>query len=158
MTAREPHPLRTHCKNEGRCFDFTMAPKEWHGKNGECLLRCDGDTRRSRPHPAPEPTAEDIKAVKIELAENAAMKELTDEAARKAREEMGAKLCAFLHHSYSENEKLAVTSKGKAREICKGRMFEDDQIIEALEELRVTGDIKIQSESLRQQDKGGQQG
>ena len=36
----------------------------------------------------PEPTAEDIKAVKIELAENAAMKELTDEAARKAREDV----------------------------------------------------------------------
>ena len=36
---------KEHCKNEGRCFDFTMAPKEWR-KNNIChLYGCDGDTR-----------------------------------------------------------------------------------------------------------------
>ena len=53
MTAQQPE--REHCKIEGRCIDFTFAPKEWRGKNDQCLLcGCDGDTR-SRPHtPAPE--------------------------------------------------------------------------------------------------------
>jgi len=39
-----------HCKSEGRCIDFTFAPKEWHGNDNQCLLcGCDGDTR-TRPH------------------------------------------------------------------------------------------------------------
>jgi hypothetical protein len=46
MTTQQPE----HCKSEGRCIDFTFAPKEWLGENGQCLLcGCDGDTR-SRPH------------------------------------------------------------------------------------------------------------
>jgi hypothetical protein len=40
---------------------------------------------------------------------------------------------------------MAVESKGVARHILKGRMFEDTMILEALDELRVTGKITIRS-------------
>jgi hypothetical protein len=58
MTAQQPE----HCKSEGRCIDFTFAPKEWLGENGQCLLcGCDGDTR-TRPHtPTRLATIDEIK-------------------------------------------------------------------------------------------------
>jgi hypothetical protein len=65
------------------------------------------------------------------------------EAARTATLAWGSQLCAYLHYSHGENERMAVESKGEARHILKGRMFEDCQILEALEELRITGKITI---------------
>lgn len=69
---------------------------------------------------------------------------MTEEQIRKdERMKMGAILCSYLHYSHTENERCALESKGVPREILKGRMFEDSMILEALEELRVTGTIKL---------------
>ena len=57
----------------------------------------------------------------------------------------GSQICAYLHYSHTENKRMAVESKGVARHILKGRMFEDTMILEALDELRVTGKITIPS-------------
>jgi hypothetical protein len=55
-----------------------------------------------------------------------------------------SQLCAYLHYSHTENERMARETKNKvARDILKGRMFEDMMILEALEELRVKGKIEL---------------
>lgn len=46
-----------------------------------------------------------------------------------------SQLCAYLHYSHSENERMAKETKSRiAREILKGRMFEDCMILDVLEE------------------------
>lgn len=57
-----------------------------------------------------------------------------------------SQLCAYLHYSHGENERMAKETKNRiAREILKGRMFEDCMILEALEELRVKGKIELRT-------------
>ena len=65
-----------------------------------------------------------------------------------------AYLCSFLHYSNEENKRLARGSKGKGKWICLGRAFEDSQILEALEELRITGKITLQRKD--EEDSGGE--
>ena len=59
------------------------------------------------------------------------------------RMKMGAILCSYLHYSQNKNEEDARDFKGSARQILIGRAFEDIMILDALEELRATGSIKI---------------
>lgn len=65
-----------------------------------------------------------------------------------------ASLCSFLHYSQGENKRLATESKGKGKWILLGRAFEDAQLLEALEELRIAGKITLQRKD--EEDSGGE--